>query len=123
MTEPFLIRALMAGLGLAFIAAPLGCFVVWRRMAYFGETVAQAGLMGSHCQNQSLCASLTCQRMVASRFCICQTRPVNGRSAIQPMMISVSVATDLAMVRPIANIMRALLTSPHKSAACAVPKF
>jgi zinc transport system permease protein len=46
MTEPFLIRALMAGLGLAFIAAPLGCFVVWRRMAYFGETVAQAGLMG-----------------------------------------------------------------------------
>jgi zinc transport system permease protein len=46
MTEPFLIRALLAGLGLALIAAPLGCFVVWRRMAYFGETVAQAGLMG-----------------------------------------------------------------------------
>jgi zinc transport system permease protein len=46
LTEPFLIRALLAGLGLAFIAAPLGCFVVWRRMAYFGETVAQAGLMG-----------------------------------------------------------------------------
>jgi zinc transport system permease protein len=45
-TEPFLIRALFAGLGLAFVAAPLGCFVVWRRMAYFGETVAQAGLMG-----------------------------------------------------------------------------
>jgi zinc transport system permease protein len=39
-------RALLAGLGLAVIAAPLGCFVVWRRMAYYGETVAQAGLIG-----------------------------------------------------------------------------
>jgi zinc transport system permease protein len=44
--EPFLMRALLAGLGLAVIAGPLGCFVVWRRMAYYGETVAQAGLIG-----------------------------------------------------------------------------
>ncbi len=46
MGEPFLMRALFAGLGLAVVAAPLGCFVVWRRMAYYGETVAQAGLIG-----------------------------------------------------------------------------
>ena len=46
MVEPFLLRALFAGLGLALVAAPFGCFVVWRRMAYFGETVAQAGLTG-----------------------------------------------------------------------------
>ena len=46
MNEPFMLRALAAGLGLALIAAPLGCFVVWRRMAYFGETVSQAGLIG-----------------------------------------------------------------------------
>jgi zinc transport system permease protein len=44
--EPFLLRALLAGLGLAVVAAPLGCFVVWRRMAYYGEAVAQAGLIG-----------------------------------------------------------------------------
>jgi zinc transport system permease protein len=44
--EPFLFRALAAGLGLAVIAAPLGCFVVWNRMAYFGETIAQASLIG-----------------------------------------------------------------------------
>jgi zinc transport system permease protein len=44
--EPFLLRALLAGLGLAAVAAPLGCFVVWRRMAYYGEAVAQAGLIG-----------------------------------------------------------------------------
>jgi zinc transport system permease protein len=46
MNEPFMLRALAAGLGLALIAAPLGCFVVWRRMAYFGETVSQTGLIG-----------------------------------------------------------------------------
>ena len=44
--EPFLMRALLAGLGLAMVAAPLGCFVVWRRMAYYGEAVAQAALIG-----------------------------------------------------------------------------
>jgi zinc transport system permease protein len=36
----------MAGLGLAVVAAPLGCFVVWQRLAYFGETTAQASLLG-----------------------------------------------------------------------------
>ena len=46
MLEPFLVRAIIAGLGLAIVAAPLGCFVVWQRMAYFGETVAQASLIG-----------------------------------------------------------------------------
>lgn len=46
MPEPYLLRALLAGLGLALVAAPLGCFVVWRRMAYFGETISQGGLLG-----------------------------------------------------------------------------
>jgi zinc transport system permease protein len=46
MIEPFLLRALAAGVGLAVVAAPLGCIVVWRRMAYFGETIAQGGLIG-----------------------------------------------------------------------------
>lgn len=46
MTEQFMLHALAAGLGLALIAAPLGCFVMWRRMAYFGETVSQSGLIG-----------------------------------------------------------------------------
>src|SRR5262245_3591620 len=45
-TEPFLMRALLGGMGLALVAAPLGCFVVWRRMAYFGEAVAQSGMIG-----------------------------------------------------------------------------
>jgi zinc transport system permease protein len=46
MFEPFLLRALLAGLGIAIVAAPLGCLVVWRRMSYFGSTVAHGGLLG-----------------------------------------------------------------------------
>lgn len=46
MLDDFLIRAALAGIGTAVLAAPLGCFVVWRRMAYFGETVAYSGLLG-----------------------------------------------------------------------------
>jgi zinc transport system permease protein len=45
-TEPFFVRALLAGLGIAVAAGPIGCFVVWRRMAYFGESLAHAGLLG-----------------------------------------------------------------------------
>ena len=44
--EPFFVRALLAGLGIAVAAGPIGCFVVWRRMAYFGESLAHAGLLG-----------------------------------------------------------------------------
>ncbi len=46
MIEPFLLRALAAAIGLALLAAPLGSLVVWSRMAYFGETMAQASLLG-----------------------------------------------------------------------------
>lgn len=44
--DDFLARALAAGVGAALAAGPLGCFVVWHRLAYFGETMAHAGLLG-----------------------------------------------------------------------------
>lgn len=46
MLDDFLVRALLGGLGVALTAGPLGCFVVWRRMAYFGEALANAALLG-----------------------------------------------------------------------------
>jgi len=42
----FLFYALLAGLALAVVAGPLGSFVVWRRMAYFGDTLSHAALLG-----------------------------------------------------------------------------
>jgi zinc transport system permease protein len=44
--DDFVLRAALAGIGVALVAGPLGCFVVWRRMAYFGDTVAHAALLG-----------------------------------------------------------------------------
>ncbi|SDO03753.1 zinc transport system permease protein [Lutimaribacter pacificus] len=44
--DDFLIRAALAGVGVALAAAPMGCFVVWRRMAYFGDATAHAAILG-----------------------------------------------------------------------------
>jgi zinc transport system permease protein len=46
MLDDFFTRALLAGIGLALTTGPLGCFVIWRRMAYFGDTMAHSALLG-----------------------------------------------------------------------------
>ncbi len=46
MLDDFLWRAALGGFGVALAAGPLGCFVVWRRMAYFGASVAHTALLG-----------------------------------------------------------------------------
>jgi zinc transport system permease protein len=46
MLDDFMVRAALAGVGLACVAGPLGCFVVWRRMAYFGDATAHAAILG-----------------------------------------------------------------------------
>lgn len=46
MLDDFFIRALLGGIGIAVIAGPLGCNVVWRRLAYFGDTLAHASILG-----------------------------------------------------------------------------
>jgi len=46
MLDDFMVRAALAGIGVALAAAPLGCFVVWRRMAYFGDATAHAAILG-----------------------------------------------------------------------------
>lgn len=46
MIETFLIRAALAGLAVAVAAGPLGAFVVWRRMAFFGDAMAHASVLG-----------------------------------------------------------------------------
>ena len=46
MLDDFVTRALLAGIGIALVTGPAGCFVVWRRLAYFGETIAHSALLG-----------------------------------------------------------------------------
>lgn len=46
MLDDFMMRALLAGLAVALATGPLGCFVVWRRMAYFGDATSHAAILG-----------------------------------------------------------------------------
>nr|VFK31552.1 MAG: zinc transport system permease protein [Candidatus Kentron sp. MB] len=44
--DEFFVRALLGGIGIASVAGPLGCIVVWRRMAYFGAALSHSALLG-----------------------------------------------------------------------------
>ncbi len=44
--DEFLLRALLAGLAVVLIAGPLGVFIIWRRMAYFGDTLSHSAILG-----------------------------------------------------------------------------
>ena len=46
MFDDFFIRALLAGIGIAIVVGPLGCFVIWRRLSYFGDTLSHSALLG-----------------------------------------------------------------------------
>ncbi len=46
MFDDFFIRAVVGGTGVALLAGPLGCFIVWRRLAYFGDTLSHSALLG-----------------------------------------------------------------------------
>jgi zinc transport system permease protein len=46
MFDEFFLRAVLAGVGLALTTGPLGCFIIWRRMAYFGDTISHSALLG-----------------------------------------------------------------------------
>ena len=46
MFDDFFIRALVAGLGVALVTGPLGCFIIWRRLSFFGDTLAHSAILG-----------------------------------------------------------------------------
>ena len=46
MLDDFFTRALIGGVGVALVAGPIGCFIIWRRLAYFGDTLYHSALLG-----------------------------------------------------------------------------
>ncbi len=44
--DDFIVRAMLGGIGVALLAGPLGCFLVWRRMAFFGAALSHSALLG-----------------------------------------------------------------------------
>ncbi len=46
MFELFFIKAMIAAIGVAFATAPIGVFVLWKRMAYFGDAISHSAIFG-----------------------------------------------------------------------------
>ena len=46
MLDDFFIRSIIGGIGVAMVVGPLGCFVIWRRLSYFGDTLSHSALLG-----------------------------------------------------------------------------
>ncbi len=77
MMDPFLVRAVAATAGLAIVAAPLGAVVVWSRMAYFGETIAEASLLGvalALAMNASVTAGVLAAALAAAALIVFLSR-------------------------------------------------
>jgi zinc transport system permease protein len=112
MFDDFLIRAALAGIGVALAAGPLGAFVVWRRMAYFGDATSHAAILGVALALASdlpvglgtlavaLLMALTVSTLAARGWAMDTTLGVLAHSALAFGLVAVSfvpgVRTDLS---------------------------
>jgi len=102
MLPEFFLRALLAGIGIAVVAAPLGCFVVWRRMAYFGDTMAHSALLGvalSFLMNLNLVAGVFgVAVMAAGALILLQRRATLSTDALLGILSHSTLAVGLVLV-------------------------
>ncbi len=95
MLDDFIVRAALAGLGVALAAAPLGCFVVWRRMAYFGEATAHAAILGV-ALSLSLSLPLMPSVLVAALIMASAVTALTGRGYAMDTVLGVMAHSALA---------------------------
>lgn len=112
MLDDFTTRALLAGLGLALATGPLGSFVVWRRMAYFGDATSHAAILGVALAlafqlpltlgvlGVALAMALTVSTLAAKGWAMDTTLGVLAHSALAFGLVAISfvpgVRTDLS---------------------------
>ncbi len=112
MLDDFTTRALLAGLGLALATGPLGSFVVWRRMAYFGDATSHAAILGVAMAlafqlpltlgvlGVALAMALTVSTLAAKGWAMDTTLGVLAHSALAFGLVAISfvpgVRTDLS---------------------------
>jgi zinc transport system permease protein len=99
MLDDFFSRALIAGVGVAIVAAPLGCFVVWRRLAYFGDTLSHAALLGVALAlllelNTTVAVFLVCAT-VATLLVVLQRRATISSDSLLGLLAHASLALGL----------------------------
>ena len=95
MLDDFLVRATLAGLGVALAAAPLGCFVVWRRMAYFGDATAHAAILGV-ALSLALSISVFAGALVVSLLMALTVSVLSGRGYAMDTLLGVLAHSALA---------------------------
>lgn len=100
----FMLRATIAGLGIALIAAPLGCFVVWRRMAYFGEATAHAALLGI-ALSLALELPIFAGTLVAALLMAWVVTQLSGRELASDTLLGVTAHAGLALGLVVASFL------------------
>ncbi|WP_092693483.1 metal ABC transporter permease [Tranquillimonas rosea] len=95
MLDDFLVRAVLAGLGVALAAGPLGCFVVWRRMAYFGDATAHAAILGV-ALSLALSTSIFAGVLVVSLLMAVTVSALSGRGYAMDTLLGVMSHSALA---------------------------
>lgn len=99
MIPEFLIYALLAGAGVALVAGPLGSFVVWRRMAYFGDTLAHSALLGVALgvllQIHPLLAVIVSSLVLAAILVALQTQKLLGDDTLLGILSHTTLALGL----------------------------
>ena len=104
MFPEFLLRSTVAGIGIAIVAAPLGCFVVWRRMAYFGEATAHAAMLG-------IALSLAIElpifwgALIAALLMAIIVSQLSGRGLASDTLLGVSAHAGLALGLVVASFL------------------
>ena len=112
MLDDFMVRAFLAGLGLALVSAPLGCFVVWRRMAYFGDATAHAAMLGV-ALSLAIEADVFFGALIFAIIMAWLTTQLSGRNYAMDTLLGVFSHSFLAVGLVIVSFIRCLLyTSP-----------
>lgn len=96
MLDDFMVRAALAGLGVAIAAAPLGCFVVWRRMAYLGDATAHAAILGV-AVSLTLSMSIFVGVLVVSVLMALTVSTLSGRGYAMDTLLGVLAHSALAL--------------------------
>ena len=96
MFDDFLVRATLASIGVALAAAPLGCFVIWRRMAYFGDATAHAAVLGV-ALSLTLSAPIFVGVLGVSLLMAMTVSSLNGRGFAMDTLLGVMAHSSLAI--------------------------
>ena len=96
MFDDFLVRAMLASVGVALAAAPLGCFVIWRRMAYFGDATAHAAVLGI-ALSLALSTPIFAGVLVVCLFMAVMVSSLTGRGFAMDTVLGVASHSSLAI--------------------------